>query len=123
MALTSKAHFKIGTTEFISQSLKLEHESIATKDSGRDESGIMHVSFLRTNMIKLSITMPPMNAADANSLLDKVQGKIYSLTYYDESRNAERTTTVYTSTSSSDCYSGVISNGLWTNTTFNAIEV
>ena len=64
--------------------------------------------------------MPPYNvdgvgtysAADIATLLGIVQGKEYYITYYDPLTNAERTMQVYTSNSASDCYSGVLYNGM-----------
>ena len=55
--------------------------------------------------------------------LNKVQGKTYSITYYDPLANAEKTITCYTSQSTAECYSGVLnSKGLWQGVTFKAIQ-
>lgn len=66
--------------------------------------------------------MPPMTSAQVSDLLMKVQGKIYNMTYFDPLANAEVTKEFYTGNSQSECYSGVVQNGLYIGVGFNAIE-
>ena len=125
MALTNRSNFKIGNNEFTPKfgGFKITFESLATDDSGRSADGVMHVDFIFSKMRVLEITMPPMSPGDMQTLLSLVQGKVYNITYFDPLDNAEKTIEVYTSTSSSDCYSGILgTNGLWQNVTFKAIQ-
>lgn len=123
MALRSKGNFKIGTTEFSPKNLKVTYDSLATEKSGRSDDGEMHITWVRTCITKLEITMPPLTMSEVSSLLNKVQGKVYSITYHDPRTNAEKTISVYTSNSDADCYSGVLHNGLYQGVTFSAIEM
>ena len=123
MALTSKGHFKVNGTEYKAQSIKVNLESLASEDSGRTDDGVMHINWVLKKIRKVQIELPPSTADVFAPLLAAVQGQTYSLTYFDPLANAEKTITAYTSTSSSELYSGVLYNGLWQGTQFNAIEV
>ena len=123
MALTSKGHFKVNGTEYKAQSIKVNLESLASEDSGRTDDGVMHINWVLKKIRKVQIELPPSTADVFAPLLAAVQGQTYSLTYFDPLANAEKTITAYTSTSSSELYSGVLYNGLWQGTQFNAIEL
>ena len=123
MALTSKGHFKVNGTEYLAKSIKVDLESLASEDSGRTDDGVMHINWVLKKIRKVEIQVAPSTTADIAPLLSAVQGQTYSLTYFDPLANAEKTITAYTSTSSSELYSGVLYNGLWQGTQFNAIEV
>ena len=123
MALTSKGHFKVNGTEYLAKSIKVDLESLASEDSGRTDDGVMHINWVLKKIRKVFIEMPPSTTADIAPLLSAVQGQTYSLTYFDPLDNAEKTITAYTSKGSSSLYSGVLYNGLWQGTQFNAIEV
>ena len=123
MALTTKGHFKVNGTEYLAKSIKVDLESLASEDSGRTDDGVMHINWVLKKIRKVFIEMPPSITADIAPLLSAVQGQTYSLTYFDPLANAEKTITAYTSKGSSSLYSGVLYNGLWQGTQFNAIEV
>ena len=123
MALTSKGHFKVNGTEYLAKSIKVDLESLASEDSGRTDDGVMHINWVLKKIRKVFIEMPPSITADIAPLLSAVQGQTYSLTYFDPLDNAEKTITAYTSKGSSSLYSGVLYNGLWQGTQFNAIEL
>lgn len=122
MALTAKGNFIIDGVEFEPKSLKVGFESLASEDSGRTDDGTMHVNWILSRIRKIEIEMPPCSAAEANAILSRVQGRIYSITYFDPLANSELTKEVYTSNSAADCYSGIIRNGLWQGISFSAIE-
>ena len=123
MALTTKGHFKIDNTQFLAKNINPKYDSLATENSGRTDDGIMHITWVRPNLRKYEIEMPPCNASEASAILSRVQGKVYNLTVFDVKSNAEVTIQCYTSNSQADCYSGVLYNGLWQGLTFNAIEM
>ena len=123
MALTSKGHLKVNGAEYLAKSIKVDLESLASEDSGRTDDGVMHINWVLKKIRKVFIEMPPSITADIAPLLSAVQGQTYSLTYFDPLDNAEKTITAYTSKGSSSLYSGVLYNGLWQGTQFNAIEV
>lgn len=123
MALSSKGNFKIGTTEYKPKSLKITYDSLATSKSGRSDDGTMHITWVRRNIRKVEIEMPPMGMAALATLLTAVSGKTYDITIHDPKSNAEQTFSVYTSNAQGDCYSGVLHNGMYQGVQFSAIEV
>ena len=123
MALNSKGNFKIGSKEYSPKSLKVTYDSLATANSGRADDGTMVINWVRQNIRKIEIEMPPMKMAALSTLLTAVSGKKYNLTFHDPRSNAEVTVQVYTSNSKGECYSGVLLNGLYQGVQFSAIEV
>ena len=123
MALNSKGNFKIGSKEYSPKSLKVTYDSLATANSGRADDGTMVINWVRQNIRKIEIEMPPMKMAALSTLLTAVSGKKYNLTFHDPRSNAEVTIQVYTSNSQGECYSGVLLNGLYQGVQFSAIEV
>lgn len=123
MALTSKGCFKIGNTEYKPKSLKVTYDSLATSNSGRSDNGTMVITWVRKNIRKVEIEMPPMTMSDLSALLTAVSGQTYTITIHDPKSNAESSFSVYTSNAQGECYSGVIHNGLYQGVQFSAIEV
>lgn len=123
MALSSKGNFKIGSTEYKPKSLKVTYDSLATANSGRSDNGTMNITWVRTNIRKVEVIMPPMKMAQLAALLNAVSGKKYNMTFHDPRTNTEVTVQMYTSNASGECYSGVLYNGLYQGVEFHAIEV
>lgn len=123
MALSGKGNFIVGSTEYSPKSLKLTYDSLATSKSGRSDNGTMNITWVRKNIRKIEIEMPPMSATDLTALLTAVSGQIYYMTFYDLRAGAEATVRVYTSNTQGECYSGVLHNGLYQGVQFSAIEV
>ena len=123
MALSGKGNFKIGSTEWSPKSLKITYDSLATANSGRSDNGTMVINWVRTNIRKVEIEMPPMKMADLATLLNSVSGKKYNMTFRDIRTNTEVTVQMYTSNAQGDCYSGVLLGGLYHGVQFSAIEV
>ena len=123
MALTSKGHFQVNGKEYVAKSIKVDLESLASEDSGRTDNGVMHINWILKKIRKVQIELPPSTPDVFAPLLNAVQGQIYLLTYFDPMDNSEKTINAYTSTSSSELYSGILYNGLWQGIQFNAIQV
>ena len=123
MALSSKGCFKIGNTEYKPKSLKVTYDSLATSNSGRSDDGTMKITWVRKNIRKVEIEMPPMSISALSSLLTAVSGQTYNITIHDPKSNTETTFQVYTSNAQGECYSGVLHNGLYQGVQFSAIEV
>ncbi len=123
MALSGKGNFIIGSTEYSPKSLKVTYDSLATSNSGRSDNGTMNITWVRTNIRKVEVIMPPMKMADLSALLAAVSGKKYNMTFHDPRTNTEVTVQMYTSNATGECYSGVLHNGLYQGVEFHAIEV
>ncbi len=123
MALSGKGNFKIGSKEYAPKSLIVTYDSLATAKSGRSDDGTMKITWVRQNIRKLEIVMPPMKPAALATLMNAVSGKKYDMTFHDIRTNAEVTVEMYTSNAKGECYSGVLYGGLYQGVSFSAIEV
>lgn len=120
MALNNKANIKIDNLEFTPKAVSPVYESIADETSGRDDSGEMHITWLKNKLVKLEIELPAHYENDSryNTILNLVQGKVYNLTYWDILEKTEKTIECYTSNSK---YSWT-HNGIITGVSFSAIQ-
>lgn len=128
MSLTNKGCIKIddgvnAVMEFKPKNLKFTYDSLATSKSGRSDDGTMVITWVRKNIRKIEVEMPPMKSAALHYLLIRVSGKKYDMTFYDPRTGEEVTVQMYTSNSNGECYSGVLYNGLYQGVSFSAIEV
>ena len=121
--LDDRYSFRINGIGFKAKTFKISWESLAADDSGRTLDGVMHIYWVRRNVRKIEITMPPCEYYTIQTLVNLVQGKEYNLTYWDPVSNGSKTIRVYTSNSQTDMYSGVIHNGLYNGFEFHAIEL
>lgn len=123
MALSGKGNFIIDSKEYSPKSLKVTYDSLATAKSGRADDGTMKITWVRRNIRKVEITMPPMKMGALSTLLTDISGKKYNMTFHDPRTNEEVTVEMYTSNAQGECYSGVLYNGLYQGVQFSAIEV
>ena len=122
-ALVDGKNFMIDGVSFYAKSIRNNYESLATEDSGRTLDGVMHIYWVFNNIRKVEIEMPPCTYEMIRDILRLVQGREYTLTFFDPMIGTLRSIQCYTSNSHADMYSGVVHNGLWTGFTFNAIEI
>ena len=123
MALSGKGNFKVDGVEYSPKSLSVTYDSLATSKSGRADDGTMNITWVRRNIRKLEIVMPPMKPAALKGLLEDISGKKYNMTFHDPLTNSEQTIEMYTSNTKGECYSGVLHGGLYQGVQFSAIEV
>lgn len=90
--------------------VSVSHNHIASEDSGRDESGYMHIIWLRSDMLKVGIKYAVMTGDELEHMRDLMQGKEFDFTFPDE--NGKKTFHGYT---------GEVSGTLYTR--FNGIDI
>ena len=105
------------------QSLNITLDSLADENSGRTQDGVMRINWIYNRIRKLEITLPPMLGPEISQVLDKVQGQVYDIQYFDPYDCEWQTRRFYTSNSNTSMYSGVYAGGLWQEASFNAIEM
>lgn len=112
--------------KFPMKSLKMSYESLASDDSGRTLDGVMHIYWVKRNLNKFEIVLPPVTANTILSLVNLVQGKEYYIRLPFGKIGGVQTFNikhVYTSNANTSMYSGVLYGGLWQDFTFHAIEL
>ena len=100
------------------------HESIQSSDTGRTEDGVMHIDWVRTNMVKVSMTWGYLTGKEVKHLEDLMQGKEFTLTYFD--KGSVCIASVYVSTLSYKKENDALyenDGGLYSNVSANAIEI
>jgi len=91
----TNGYWMIGSTNIYipSQPCKVEHSNVAGADSGRDESGIMHIDWVRRDVVKVYLHYNFMTATELNTLYALTQGKEFTFKYYD--RGSVQTISAY----------------------------
>lgn len=118
-----KGNFKVDSVEYSPKSMSFTYDSLATSKSGRADDGTMKITWVRRNITKIEIVMPPMKPSALKTLLADISGKKYNMTFHDPLTNTVVEKEMYTSNTKGACYSGVLHGGLYQGVSFSAIEV
>lgn len=90
--------------------IAVEFNSLASEDSGRDESGYMHIIWVRSNIRKVSLKYALMTESELEYMTSRMQGKEFEFTFVDV--GGVHTMNAYTSNIQATLY-----------TTFNGINI
>lgn len=66
--------------------VKIEHNNIVSSDSGRTESGKMHIRWVRRDVVKVSFTYNKLTGKELKYTVDLMQGKEFKFGYYDKGK-------------------------------------
>lgn len=114
-----------GTPIYIpAPSTQISHESIQSSDTGRTEDGVMHIDWVRTNMVKVFLTWSYLTGDEVATLERLMQGKEFTLTYYD--KGSTKTAHVYVSNMNYKKITDSLytsEGGLYGDISANAIEI
>ena len=82
--MCTNGYFAIdGVPIYVPTSVSFSHENIVTKDTGRVESGYMHVTFVRGDVRTVSLEYDEITGAEKDYMLSLTQGRVFTLTIYD----------------------------------------
>lgn len=105
-----------------SSNIKIEHDSYVAEDSGRTESGGTVIEWIKTDLVKVYFAYKVMTASELDFMLDKVQGKVFNLTFKDRGKKITRQ--MYCSKSSYTFYTSALGNeDVYRDVSFNCIEM
>lgn len=107
-----------------SPGVSISHESIQSSDTGRTEDGVMHIDWVRTNMVKVGLSWKYLTGKEVARLEKLMQGKEFTLTYFD--KGSTHDVRVYVSTLSYTKENDALyeaDGGLYSNISANAIEI
>ena len=82
---------------------KVEHSNVVGSSSGRDESGVMHIDWVRRDVRKVFLTYKAITATELATLMSLMQGKEFTFKFYDQ--GSVKTMTAYVGESSYEFYS------------------
>lgn len=82
--IDTNGHWAVdGTSIYIPSDCEIDHENVVSSDSGRTESGDMHITWVRRDVRKVNLTYNYLTASEVNAMVNLMQGKEISFTYYD----------------------------------------
>ena len=64
--------------------INISHDNIVAPKSGRDEAGMMHIIWVRPDVVKVSITYEKLTGKQVTYLRNLMQGKEFTFTYEDD---------------------------------------
>lgn len=104
-----------------SKDTKIEYDSVAASESGRTEDGVMHIAWVRRRIAKVHLVYPAMTAAEAEYLLNLLQGKEFTFTYPDPAFGIQ-TVQAYASNSDYKYYTDGFGQTMVKDVSINIIE-
>lgn len=112
-----------GTSIYTPDSVSISNDNIVSSDTGRAESGYIHITWVRPTVRTVKITYEWITGAEVAHLHELMQGKEFSFTYFD---NAVKTMRAYAGKDSytlcdPSLYAG--EGGLYKNYSIDIIEM
>lgn len=101
---------------------KVEHSNIAGSSSGRDETGIMHIDWVRTDVRKVFLKYNAITETELSYMMNLMQGKEFTFKFLDQ--GSVQTIDAYVGESSYEfySYSSAYSEGVYLNFEIHVIE-
>lgn len=101
--------------------LKVEHSNIAGSSTGRDETGIMHIDWVRRDVRKVFLTYNYISASELAYMMNLMQGKEFTFKFDDQ--GSVETMNAYVGESSYEFYTYSGSQIIYHNFSINVIEL
>lgn len=102
---------------------KVEHSNVVGADSGRDESGVMHIDWVKTDNRKVFLHYNAMSASELAVMVSALQGKEFSFKFLDQ--GSVQTMNAYCGECSYQFYtnSNLYDEAIYTDVEFHVIEM
>lgn len=65
------------------QNLDIQHTNLTASSSGRTQDGVMHIDWIRRDLIKLTLNYPAMTGDEMRTIRGLTQGQEYAFTFPD----------------------------------------
>ena len=72
-----------GAPIYVPTSVTVENDNIVSADSGRAESGLMYISWVRPTVRKIKLTYEKITGQEVAFMHNLMQGREFNFTYYD----------------------------------------
>jgi len=79
-SLVNGKNFSINGVDYYAKDIHYGWESLASEDSGRTLDGVMRTYWVKPNLRKFEIILPPTTGDVISSVVSAVQGKDYNIT-------------------------------------------
>lgn len=121
--LDTDGYWMVGSSHLYvpSTPCKVEHSNVTGSSTGRDESGYMHIDWLRRDVRKVFLEYKYMTASELAYTMNLLQGKQVTFKFRDQ--GATKTMTGYAGESSYEFYSYAGDDEIYQNVSINVIEM
>lgn len=121
--LDTEGKWMVGSSHIYipSTPLKVEHSNIAGSSTGRDETGVLHIDWVRRDVRKVFLTYAALTASELAYMMNLMQGKEFTFKFYDQ--GSVQTMNAYVGESSYEFYTYSGSNVVYHNFSINVIEM
>lgn len=121
--LDTEGKWMVGSSHIYipSTPLKVEHSNIAGSSTGRDETGVMHIDWVRRDVRKVFLTYAALTASELAYMMNLMQGQEFTFKFYDQ--GSVQTMSAYVGESSYEFYTYSGSNVVYHNFSINVIEL
>lgn len=102
---------------------KVEHSNVTGESTGRDETGLMHIDWVRRDVRKVFLHYNAITETELAYMMSKMQGKEFSFKFLDQ--GAVQTINAYVGESSYEfySYSTLYAEGVYVNFDIHVIEM
>lgn len=123
--LDAQGYWMVGSSHIYipSTPCKVEHSNVVGADSGRDETGIMHIDWVRRDVRKVYLHYNAITETELAYLMNLMQGKEFTFKFLDQ--GSVQTISAYVGESSYEfySYSSAYDEGVYTNFEIHVIEM
>ena len=123
--LDTQGNWMVGDTHIYipATPCKVEHSNVVGSDSGRDESGYMHIDWVRRDVRKVFLVYNAITETELSFLMNLMQGQEFTFTFLDQ--GVQTTINAYVGESNYKFYnySDFYAEGVYTEFSMNVIEL
>lgn len=102
---------------------KVEHSNVTGESTGRDETGIMHIDWVRTDVRKVYLHYNAITETELAYMMSRMQGKEFSFKFLDQGSVQTMSAHVGESSYEFYSYSTLYAEGVYTNFEIHVIEM
>lgn len=102
---------------------KVEHSNVAGSSTGRDETGIMHIDWVRRDVRKVNLKYSAITETELAYMMSRMQGQEFTFKFLDQ--GSVQTISAYVGESNYEfySYSSLYAEGVYTNFEIHVIEL
>ena len=122
--LDTQGYWMVGSSHIYipSTPCKVEHSNVVGSGSGRDESGVMHIDWLRRDVRKVFLKYNAITKTELAYMMNLMQGKEFTFKFFDQ--GAVQTISAYVGESNYEfySYSSAYDEGVYVNFEIHVVE-
>ena len=123
--LDTDGYWMVGSSHIYipSTPCKVEHSNVVGSSSGRDESGVMHIDWVRRDVRKVFLKYNAITKTELAYMMGLMQGKEFTFKFLDQGTVQEISAYVGESSYEFYSYSSAYNEGVYVNFEIHVIEM